>query len=160
MCSRSPSSEPLVKEVHDITIFEQGDALSVSLHLKFPADLDLRAAHEIAERVERAICARPGVEDVQTHLEPLERTLAQRPADADADSAAGGEIRRLVHERTGRQPERLELLSTEAGRVLFLTLVVAPGQSLAEAHGLASELEEQLRQRLPDMADVIIHTEP
>ncbi len=52
-------AEPLVKEAHDITIFEQDGAASVSLHLKFPGDLDLTSAHEVAERVEREIRARP-----------------------------------------------------------------------------------------------------
>src|SRR5208337_1191250 len=40
-------SEPLVREAHDVTIFEQPDSVSISLHLKFPADLDLASAHEI-----------------------------------------------------------------------------------------------------------------
>jgi divalent metal cation (Fe/Co/Zn/Cd) transporter len=43
--------------------------------------------------------------------------------------------------------------------VIFLTLGVEPGASLSAAHRLASELEEELRQRIPDIADVVIHTE-
>jgi cation diffusion facilitator family transporter len=62
--------EPLVKEVHDITIFENGGSACVSLHLKFPADLALQEALAVTERVEQAIRARPGVSEVQTHLEP------------------------------------------------------------------------------------------
>jgi cation diffusion facilitator family transporter len=152
-------AEPLVMEAHDITIFEQGDAFNVSLHLKFPADLDLREAERIADRVEREICARPGVAAVQTHLEPLERTLSERPADVSADMHATREIDRLVRERTASEPKRVKLLSTDAGRVVFLTLGVEPGQSLSAAHRLASELEEELRQRITDVADVVIRTE-
>ncbi len=70
------------------------------------------------------------------------------------------EIERLVRERTGDGPERVKLLSTDAGRVVFLTLEVDPGESLTAAHRLASELEEELRQRVPDIADVVIRTEP
>lgn len=153
-------AEPLVREAHDITIFEQDGSSSVSLHLKFPADLDLRAAHEIAERVEQMIRSTPGVADVQTHLEPLEQTLTARPAEEQADVGTTREIERLVRERTGRSPQKVRLLSTEAGRVLFLTLGVEPGETLAEAHRLAGELEEELRQRTPDIADVVVHTEP
>jgi cation diffusion facilitator family transporter len=153
-------SEPLVKEAHDITIFEQQGAVSVSLHLKFPNDLDLREAHEIAERVEQAIRTRPGVADVQTHLEPLERPLGARRADDGADLQAAHEIERLVRERTGTDPQRVRLLSTDAGRVLFLTLGVGPGESLTGAHHLASELENELRQRIEGIADVVVHTEP
>jgi cation diffusion facilitator family transporter len=153
-------AEPLVREAHDITIFDQHGSSSVSLHLKFPADLDLRTAHEIAERVEQAIRARPDVADVQTHLEPLERTLTARPADEAANIRAKREIERLVRERTGARPQKVRLLATDAGRVLFLTLGVEPGETLADAHRLAGELEEELRQQLPDIADVIVHTEP
>ncbi len=153
-------AEPLVREAHDIAIFEQAGSVSVSLHLKFPADLELRAAHEIAERVERAICARPGVAEVQTHLEPLERTLAAAPSDRSAEGALTRDVERLVLERTGTAPRRVRLLSTAAGRVVFITLGVPAGDSLSEAHRLAGELEEELRLDIPDIVDVVIHTEP
>jgi cation diffusion facilitator family transporter len=153
-------SEPLVKEAHDITIFEQDGQRSVSLHLKFPAALELRSAQEIAERVEQAIRDRPGVIDVQTHLEPLERPLAARTQDENAAAQAKQLIERLVRERTGSDPHRVRLLSTDAGQVLFLTLGVHTSESLTEAHHLASELEEQLRQQIDGIADVIVHTGP
>jgi cation diffusion facilitator family transporter len=153
-------SEPLVKEAHDITIFEQDGSASVSLHLKFPAELDLRTAHEIAERVERAIRARPGVSDVQTHLEPLERPLVARPGDDGSGQRIAQAVGQLVRARTGSDPERLRLISTDAGQVLFLTLRVDAAASLTDAHRLAGELEDELRQRVAGIAEVIVHTEP
>jgi cation diffusion facilitator family transporter len=153
-------AEPLVTEAHDITIFEQRGRASVSLHLKFPADLELRAAHEVAERVEREIRERLGVADAQTHLEPLERTLTARKPDRAADLHAEREVQRLVRAHPGVQPVAVKLLSTDAGRVLFLTLKMRAGGSLADAHGLASKLEEELRQRMQGISDVVVHTEP
>jgi cation diffusion facilitator family transporter len=153
-------AEPLVKEAHDITILEQEGLVSVALHLKFPDDLDLRTAHAVAERVERAISAMPGVTDAQTHLEPLERPLMARPADGRADRRAMQEIERLVRERTGIEPRSARLVSTEAGRVVFLTVAVGYGASLVDAHHLAGELEDQLRRQVPDIADIVVHTEP
>jgi cation diffusion facilitator family transporter len=153
-------AEPLVTEAHDIMIFDHDGAVSVSLHVKFPADLDLRTAHAVAERVERAICARLGVAEAQTHLEPLERTLVARPPDRAADLHAEREVQRVVSAHPGVEPARVRLLSTEAGRVLFLTLKMPRDGSLAQAHALASELEEELRQRVRGIADVVVHTEP
>ncbi len=153
-------SEPLVKEAHDITIFEQNGRSSVSVHLKFPAELDLRSAHEIAERVEQAIRSRPGVADVQTHLEPLERPLTAREQAQGADAGTTAAVERLVRERTGSDPRSVRLLRTDAGRVLFLTLAVNSAESLTDAHRLAGELEDELRQRIEDLADVVVHTEP
>jgi divalent metal cation (Fe/Co/Zn/Cd) transporter len=153
-------SEPLVMEAHDITIFEQDSTASVSLHLKFPADLGLAAAAAVARRVEAAICATPGVTGAQTHLEPLEETQPARTGDERADAGIAAEIERLVCERTGAPPARLRLLGTDAGRVVFLTLELDPGRSLSEAHRLAGELEDELRKRIAGIADVVIHTRP
>jgi cation diffusion facilitator family transporter len=153
-------AEPLVKEAHDITILEQDGSIGVALHLKFPDDLDLSAAHAVAERVERTIRARAGATDVQTHLEPLERPLMARPADGRADRRAMQEIEHIVRERTGLEPRSTRLLSTEAGRVVFLTVDVGSGASLVDAHKLAGELEDQLRRQVPDIVDIVVHTEP
>ena len=153
-------SEPLVKEAHDIIIFEQNGAASVSLHLKFPADLALRVAHEVSERVEHSIRARPEVNDVQTHLEPLELPLEAHAVEEQAVEPVTHEVEALVRELTGAAPQRLKLLATDGGSVLFLTLEVGEGESLTRAHELAGELEDQLRRRIPGIAEVIVHTEP
>ncbi|HEY5192531.1 MAG TPA: cation diffusion facilitator family transporter [Solirubrobacteraceae bacterium] len=153
-------AEPLVRETHDIAIFERDGSISVSLHLKFPADLELRTAQAAAERVERAIRTRPGVTQVQTHLEPLEQTLVSRPADGETDRQTVHEIQRLVRERTGIEPLAVRLFSTETGRIVFLTITVDSDASLVDAHRLASELEDQIHQQVSDIVDVVVHTEP
>jgi cation diffusion facilitator family transporter len=153
-------AESLVKEAHDITIYQQNGTASVSLHLKFPPDLDLQAALEVAARIETAIREQPRVSDVQTHLEPLERPLLARAADTDTDLATVEAIERIVLEQTSSAPRRVRLLVTEAGSVIFLTLGVRAKTSLLDAHQMAGELEEELRQQLTDIADVVVHTEP
>jgi cation diffusion facilitator family transporter len=152
-------AEPLVKEVHDISIFEHDKSVSVSLHLKFPADLDLPAALAVAERIEDAIRANSDVSEVQTHLEPLEKPLPARAANATTDLDATDEIKRIVLKQTGTELQALTLLRTKIGRVIFLTLNVGAHTSLVDAHQLASELEEELRLEIPDIADVVVHTE-
>jgi cation diffusion facilitator family transporter len=150
-------AEPLVKEAHDITIYEHDGSASVSLHLKFPSDLALQTALAVTERIEQAIRALPGVSEVQTHLEPIEHPLSARPV-TPTDLEAIREIKRTVHERTGQEPRTTRMLRTEAGRIIFLTLEVSAGTSLVDAHQLGSEVEEELRQQIPDISDVIVHT--
>jgi divalent metal cation (Fe/Co/Zn/Cd) transporter len=84
-------AEPLVREAHDITIYEHDGLVSVSLHLKMAADVTIQRAHEVAERVEAALRQEPGVQDVHTHLEPLEQPVAARPQD---DREQGDEAER------------------------------------------------------------------
>jgi divalent metal cation (Fe/Co/Zn/Cd) transporter len=63
-------------------------------------------------------------------------------------------------DQTGKKARDVRLLPTEAGSVLFITVDVGATASLADAHQVAGELEETLRQRLPEIADVVVHTEP
>jgi cation diffusion facilitator family transporter len=153
-------SEPEVLEAHDVTIFEHGDRVSVSLHLKFSADSSLREAHAVAERVEAAIRELEPVSDVRTHLEPLEQPIVPNPIQARNDSQTIDAIRRLVRDEMGKEARDVRVLPTERGIVVFLTVSVSTGASLAEAHQRASELEEALRKRLPQIDDVVVHTEP
>lgn len=153
-------SEPLVREAHDITLFEHGDQVSVSVHLKFPADISLEQAHEVAERVEAAMCGLPRVSDVRTHLEPLEQPLAADPRASRDDRQTPEVMAEVVREQTGGEARDVRVLPTEKGTVVFMTLQVGPLVSLTDAHQTASALEEALRLRLPELADVVVHTEP
>jgi cation diffusion facilitator family transporter len=148
---------PRVREVHNIALLQVGGRTELSLHVKLPGDLSLDAAHEVAEELESAICrAVPEISGVQTHLEPL--TEASEGREVTADGAAT--VSRIVRDATGRDPRELRFLRTDAGLVAFLTLGLDGANSLDQAHARASEIEERIRLERPDIADVIVHTEP
>ncbi|HEY8103413.1 MAG TPA: cation-efflux pump [Gaiellaceae bacterium] len=147
-------SVPNVREIHNLSIVTLDGGSELSLHLKLPADMPLEQAHEVAEQVERAICrAVPEIASVQTHLEPL--------SEADAGEVVeAAELEAAVERAAGGPPRALRLVRTGQGVVAFVTLGLDPGATLAEAHARASEVEERLRRARPDVADVIVHTEP
>jgi cation diffusion facilitator family transporter len=148
-----------VREVHNVNVMLVDGGTEVSLHLKLPGDLPLQDAHAVAEQVEQAIrAAVPAVTAVQTHLEPLteaERALAAENADGELR-----DVTRIVREAVGHDPRELRFLRTNEGLVAFLTLGLDPDESLAEAHARASEVEARIRSERPEIADVIVHTEP
>jgi cation diffusion facilitator family transporter len=145
-----------VREVHNLAVLEVDGRIEVSLHLKLPGDLPLEQAHEIAEEVEHAIVsAVPEVSSVRTHLEPLAEAAEAREVDADADA-----VERAVREETGAAPRELRFVRTDDGIVVFLTVALEGGGSLAAAHDRASAVEERVRAAVPEIADVIVHTEP
>jgi cation diffusion facilitator family transporter len=150
-----------VREVHNVVVLEVGPRTEVSLHLKLPGGLSLREAHEVASEVERAIVESvPEVDAVQTHLEPLAEPAPGRAA-AGADVSRHAEaVARVVREATGSPPRALRFLRTDDGLVAFLTLGLDPSSPLSEAHARASEIEERIRVAAPEIADVIVHTEP
>ena len=155
-------AEPLVREAHDITIYEHDGRVSVSLHLKLAPDVAVGDAHDVAERVEAALRAEPDVEDVHTHLEPLEQPVAARPDDDPGapDETQRQRINQLVLDRTGQPPRELKLLQAAGGLVVFVAVAVPPGMTLPDAHELASRLEDDIRDQQSRMQDVVVHTEP
>jgi divalent metal cation (Fe/Co/Zn/Cd) transporter len=150
---------PQVREVHNVSVLDVGGRTEVSLHLKLPGELTLEEAHDVANQVESAIVAAvPEVDSVQTHLEPLaEEAEGRRMVD---DTAEREVVLRIVRDLTGQEPRELRFVQTDDGLVAYLTLGLDPSSPLAEAHARASEIEERIRRARPDIADVIVHTEP
>jgi cation diffusion facilitator family transporter len=149
---------PRVREIHNLSVLSVGPRTEVTLHLKLPGELPLEEAHEVATEVERAIVESvPEVDSVQTHLEPLAEEGEGRVDDAAADRAL---VERIVREATGSGPRELRFIDTADGLLAYLTLRLDPQTSLADAHARASEVEERIRRERPEIADVIVHTEP
>jgi len=147
---------PRVREVHNIALVQVDGQTELSLHVKLPGELRLEEAHAIAEEVESAVRrAAPEIAAVQTHLEPLAETTSG--TEVSAGTAA---IERIVREATGQEPRELRFLRTDDGLVAFLTLGLEGTTRLDEAHGRASRIEERIRLEHPEIADVIVHTEP
>ena len=147
---------PQVREIHNLGVLDVDGRVEVSLHLKLPGALELERAHDIAEEVERAILsAMPEVEDVRTHLEPLTEAAAGQETFVDAEAVV-----RVVAAETGAPPRELRFVRTDDGLVAFVTLALGGDASLSEAHSLASVVEERVREAVPGIADVVVHTEP
>jgi divalent metal cation (Fe/Co/Zn/Cd) transporter len=69
-------------------------------------------------------------------------------------------IEAVVREETGSAPREFRCVRTDDGLVVFLTLALGGAGSLSDAHGRASAIEERVREAVPAVADVVIHTEP
>jgi cation diffusion facilitator family transporter len=148
---------PRVREVHNLVLVDVDGRTELSLHVKLPGALPLEEAHEIAEELESAIrAAVPEITGVQTHLEPLAGVSAAREIEADEEAV----VRRIVRDAVGAEPRELRFLQAQGGLVAFLTLGLEGGTTLDEAHARASEIEERIRRERPQIADVIVHTEP
>jgi len=147
---------PQVREIHNLSVLRTDAGAEVSLHLKLPADLSLEDAHAVASEVEQAIAeSMPEVSSVQTHLEPLAEPARGTTVERDT-----GFVEAIVRAATGVAPRELRFLETDDGLVAFVTLGLDPATTLADAHRRASEVEELIRRERPEIAEVIVHTEP
>jgi cation diffusion facilitator family transporter len=152
---------PRVREVHNVSVISTDAGTEISLHLKLPGGLSLDEAHEIAEDVERAIVAElPEVAAVETHLEPLAEEAAGTRLSADDVGAEHAQVAQIVRDVIGTDATELRFVHTDEGLVVHLTLRLPAGTTLADAHAEASRVEELIRTERPEVADVLVHTEP
>jgi cation diffusion facilitator family transporter len=150
-----------VREVHNVSVVSTDAGTVISLHLKLPGGLSLDEAHEIAEDVERAIVAAlPEVSSVQTHLEPLAEEAEGTRLSEEEVAAEHDLIARIVRDAVGAEAKELRFVHTDEGLVVHLTLQLPADTTLADAHAAASRVEELIRGERPEIADVLVHTEP
>lgn len=150
-----------VREIHNVRVMQVGDGYEVSLHVKLPVERTLDEAHETASRVEATIReAVPELARVYTHIEPLAATDWTTTPSADDVAAERAAIRAVVQRNTGTEPVDVRFRDSERGRVAFIRVAMPGGQPLTSAHRRAGLIEAEVRDRRPELADVIVHTEP
>jgi cation diffusion facilitator family transporter len=152
---------PEVREVHNVRVIRLPDGAELSLHVKLPRELSLEEAHDVVERLEERVRAEvPELRTVHTHIEPLSRTdwASTPPSDDTATERAA--IESAVKRFTGTDPLDVSFRDGEQGRVALVTVGLPGEQPLPSAHKHAGAIEEAVRERCPDLADVIVHTEP
>ena len=152
--------------VHDVTASQQDGDLYVELHLEVDENLSLREAHRRATDLEDGIRALGnGNVDVNIHIEPLGRHIATPETRA-------GEMRQLemaVESFLNRMTSAYdELLNTHDVRVrqvdhhilVSCHCVMKSELSITRVHDVLAALEDDVKERFPQISRVTIHPEP
>lgn len=154
-------SVPGVREAHNVTVFQRNGATDVSLHLKLPPGMALGDGHAVTEEVARAIRAvAPQVTSVQSHLEPVDAEVGAQPLEPADDSRLRESVNELVEQIGGAAIRDIRFVGSDRGPVGFVTLALPPSTTVHEAHRRASEIEQAAHERLPELRELVIHTEP
>jgi divalent metal cation (Fe/Co/Zn/Cd) transporter len=150
-----------VREIHNVELVSVSDRLELSLHIKLPRELDVTEAHEAANRAEQAIRdSVPELAAVHTHIEPLAELFEGNAVTVDEVPGTVLALRDASLEVTGREPLDVVLRQTGRGLVAMITIAVDPELPLAEAHALATKVENLAEQIDPTLDEVVVHTEP
>ena len=149
--------------VHHVTVHEIEGQLAVSLDLEVDGKLSLRAAHDIADELEKAIAAEIGaVAEVETHIEPLQQHHAgSREALPERVKAVEEALAELAADgRTVRNIHDVRVRETDEGEIVNFHCSVDPSLTVEAVHDKVDQLERALRERSPSIKRVIGHAEP
>jgi cation diffusion facilitator family transporter len=160
-CTAAALGVPDVREVHNVRVMHVGDGYECSLHAKLPSGLTLDQAHKTVNQLEASVrAAVPEIARVYTHIEPLAHTDWTTKPGSDQVAEERGIIDHVVTRYTGTSPLDVRFRDSERGRIAFVTVALPGEQPLAVAHRRASLIEGDIRDLRPELADVIVHTEP
>ena len=156
------ASVPEVREVHNVRVMRLPEGYELSLHVKLSRELSLDEAHGVGGAAGAARFAPRcrSSASMHTHIEPLSRTDWARAPTRDDTATEREAIESAVRRYTGSAPLDVTFRDGEQGRVALVTVSLPGEQPLPSAHRNAGEIEEAVRERCPDLADVIVHTEP
>ncbi len=145
---------PGVTSLHRIRSRGQEDDVHVDLHVRVEPGIPVEQAHYIAHEVERRLLEGiEGVRDVIVHTEP-QRDVPNGKMDV------GQQIRQIAASLPGVAVHSVQ--ARVVGYQLYATLHLEVDQSMPveQAHALADQAEQMIRQAIPQTVDVDIHIEP
>ena len=149
--------------VHHVTVHEVQGRLAISLDLEVDGRLSLRAAHDQADALEKAIASELGATvEIDTHIEPLEpHRAAGREAPPERVKAIEVALSEFAADgRTVRNIHNVRVRETDEGEIVNFHCRVDPSLSVQEVHEKVDMLERALRERSPSIKRVIGHAEP
>ena len=155
-------AEDLGMAIHDISARSVDGGYHVDLHMTADGSLTLEQAHSMADRFEELACAQiEHLSEITTHLEPDDEEL-ESPQDRTLSAQGVQEAVRAVLNEWKGPGQCHEIQAHPVGDDWAVSVhCTLPGTvSLREAHAASSQLEARLRDAIPRLDRVIVHTEP
>jgi cation diffusion facilitator family transporter len=149
--------------VHHITVQHLNERLALALDLEVGGALPLAEAHAVAVRLEAAIRREFGRQaEIEIHIEPLEPETTEVFDTPEALRrnyiATLEEAARCIDGVSDIHDVRLR--RSERGTVLVAHCRLDPEATVESAHRRVDDLERLVRDRMPDLARIVIHAEP
>lgn len=149
--------------VHDIHIHRMADGYHVDLDLEVSGHLSLDEAHRMATAFEDRLRAQvEGLAAVETHIE-VAPTPLEDPGQDVTERYAGvvEQIRRIAEAQEGViECHGIRLRQIQDRLYVSLHSVCPREFSVEDAHRCSAQVEMHLRQTVPQVAHVLVHTEP
>jgi cation diffusion facilitator family transporter len=153
----------MIRDLHNVTVERERDgSLHLSMHVKLPGTMSLEEAAAASADLERRLRAGfPGVSRVDVHLEPLEPEVVAGADVTRVRPDLAEEICRIVESHPEvRACRDVELSERPEGLVAYVVAELPGETTLEHAHAVETALEDWLRQRLPQLSEVVARVAP
>jgi cation diffusion facilitator family transporter len=148
-----------VKEAHEIAAVFTNDKLYVTLHAYVSSKLSVQEAHEIAEKIENKIKENIiNIENVTVHIEPFNIKLKKELASNDE------KVNRIIQKTAETcqgnfRVKRIVTYVADEKRYINIDCSFTQQISIENAHRIASQIEDNIKEHFPETI-VTIHMEP
>lgn len=144
------ASVPSVERVLRARSRGPADAVHIDIDLQVPPETTAEHTAAIADAVRQSMIDQlQGVTEVEVHFEPAPNAAPNYGLAARARADA-----------LGLSTHEVRVTEGPSGRILEMHVEVPPGQTLEQAHEQVSQLEADVREHLPEVAEVVTHIEP
>ena len=155
---------PKIKDLHKIQSYqdEESGETFLSMHVRLDPGLSLKEAHALMEELEEGFKEKmPQVKHLETHLEA---TQCGDIGDGKKSHLPRARLRLLknhvMKDKRIRGLHDIFIHNVPEGTMISCHVIVREDLTLEDAHGVASNVEDAIKDIFPDAADVIVHTEP
>lgn len=148
--------------VHDVSVQDVAGRKHLGFDLEVDEHLSIRAAHDVATELERALLAELGDIAIDTHIDPRRTQVAQgRALDAARLADLAGGIEAIARDIAGvRGVHNLRAQQVEEGLYVSFHCVFAGEAPVRRVHDATARFEYLIRERLRGIARVVVHAEP
>jgi len=148
--------------VHNISMHEDKDQVTVDLHLEVDDHLSLQQAHDQASHIEADLKAdMPNIVRVTTHLESRGTGIGDGVDVTLDEPDLVGRIVRLTDEISGARRCH-DVMIRRQGTTLSVSLHCSFEKelSIVQVHEISTRIEESLKTKIAGLDRVLVHAEP
>jgi divalent metal cation (Fe/Co/Zn/Cd) transporter len=148
--------------VHDITARRVEKAYYAEMHVSMDGSLSLAEAHARVDELEREARARvEQLAEIVTHIEPAGDAVEVYSVSRTSAKSLEESIKDLIKTEYGTAAtHRLQIHPVGDSWTASLHFLLDGRMSLQEAHVQSAQLEAKLRDTIPRLSAVVVHTEP
>jgi cation diffusion facilitator family transporter len=149
-------------EIHDIDARQVAGEYTVEAHLVVDGAMPLGRAHDLASEFERRARSEiPGLVAITTHIEPHSDARQERGGSAIGANDVVQRARELVHAQyKAGSCHDVKAYPLAGNWAITLHCSLDKDMTLEQAHAISSRIETGLRDAVPRLSRVTVHTEP